>query len=34
MTKHVLFGTDKRLRPENLEYGRRVYGGGVTRPAP
>jgi betaine-homocysteine S-methyltransferase len=26
MSKHVLFGTDKRLRPENLEYGRRTYG--------
>jgi betaine-homocysteine S-methyltransferase len=26
MSKHVLFGTDKRLRAENLEYGRRTYG--------
>ncbi len=26
MSKHILFGTDKRLRPENLEFGRRVYG--------
>jgi len=26
MSKHILFGTDKRLRPENLEYGRRAYG--------
>jgi betaine-homocysteine S-methyltransferase len=25
MSKHILFGTDKRLRQENLEYGRRNY---------
>lgn len=26
MSKHVFFGTDKRLRAENLEYGRQTYG--------
>ena len=26
MSKHILFGTDKRLRPENLEYARLTYG--------
>src|SRR5262245_57806678 len=26
MSKHIVFGTDKRLRAENLEYGRRLYG--------
>ena len=25
MSKHILFGTDKRLRQDNLEYGRRNY---------
>jgi hypothetical protein len=25
MSKHILFGTDKRLRQESLEYGRRNY---------
>jgi betaine-homocysteine S-methyltransferase len=25
MSKHILFGTDKRLRQANLEYGRRNY---------
>ena len=28
MSKHILFGTDQRLRPENLEYGRKIYGRG------
>jgi len=26
MSKHIVFGADKRLRPENLEYGRKLYG--------
>jgi hypothetical protein len=26
MSKHILFGSDKRLWKENLEYGRRTYG--------
>ena len=30
MSKHILFGTDKRLWQENLAWGRRVYG---QRPA-
>ena len=25
MSKHILFGSDKRLRQDNLEYGRRNY---------
>jgi betaine-homocysteine S-methyltransferase len=25
MSKHILFGTDKRLRQDNLEFGRRLY---------
>jgi betaine-homocysteine S-methyltransferase len=25
MSKHIVFGTDKRLRRENLEYGRKLY---------
>jgi len=25
MSKHILFGTDTRLRQDNLEYGRRNY---------
>ena len=25
MSKHILFGTDKRLRQDSLEYGRRNY---------
>jgi hypothetical protein len=31
MSKHILFGTDKRLRPENLEYGRTAYGASSRR---
>ena len=31
MSKHILFGTDKRLWQRNLEYGRRTYG--AARPA-
>jgi methionine synthase I (cobalamin-dependent) len=27
MSKHIVFGTDKRLDQRNLEYGRRIYGG-------
>ena len=26
MSKHILFGTDKRLNQQNLEYGRKIYG--------
>jgi betaine-homocysteine S-methyltransferase len=26
MSKHIVFGTDKRLQRENLEFGRRAYG--------
>jgi betaine-homocysteine S-methyltransferase len=26
MSKHILFGTDKRLNQKNLEYGRKIYG--------
>jgi betaine-homocysteine S-methyltransferase len=26
MSKHIVFGTDKRLQQANLEYGRQVYG--------
>jgi betaine-homocysteine S-methyltransferase len=33
MSKHILFGTDRRLRQENLEYGRK-YTYAVARPAP
>jgi len=25
MSKHILFGTDKRLRQDNLELGRKIY---------
>jgi betaine-homocysteine S-methyltransferase len=31
MSKHILFGTDKRLRQDNLEIGRRLY---PTAPSP
>jgi betaine-homocysteine S-methyltransferase len=26
MSKHILFGTDKRLNQKNLEDGRKIYG--------
>ena len=32
MSKHILFGTDKRLNQQNLEYGRKIYG--VHTPLP
>src|SRR5919108_409129 len=36
MSKHILFGTDKRLRQDSLEYGRRNYsrGGAAMAPTP
>ncbi len=32
MSKHILFGSDKRLRQENLAYGREVYGRPAATP--
>jgi hypothetical protein len=26
MSKHIVFGTDKRLDQRNLEYGQKIYG--------
>jgi betaine-homocysteine S-methyltransferase len=34
MSKHILFGTDKRLRQDSLEYGRRNYSSGGPAMAP
>jgi betaine-homocysteine S-methyltransferase len=32
MSKHIVFGTDKRLDQRNLEYGRKIYGGSAVAP--
>lgn len=32
MSKHIVFGTDKRLNQQNLEYGRKIYGITTARP--
>ena len=32
MSKHILFGSDKRLWQKNLEYGRQTYGAAESAP--